>query len=71
MTNSTSSFYYGLLILEKDRTFFFLISAHPKVKTILSKARHDSAIKMQQFSCAVSRVGAERSVMFTSLERAL
>lgn len=34
--------------------FFFLIRAHPKVKTILNKARHSPAIKMHPSCCAVS-----------------
>lgn len=56
ITNLPSGFDYSLLILEKDGScgFFFLLHAHPKVKTILSKGRHGTAIKMQQSSCAVS-----------------
>lgn len=57
MTNLPSSFDYSLLILETDGgcgLFFFLIRAHPKVKTILNKGRHGPVIKMLQSSCAVS-----------------
>lgn len=57
VTNLPSGFDYSLLILEKDGScvlFFFLIHAHPKVKTILYKGRHGPVIKMQQSSCSVS-----------------